>query len=841
MKILLKAIILIIVISISSYSIAQSPKIKIAPEKSWVTHQPFNVDAKPDAGQDGSTYYLLMDDQENTVTEENYIHYAYKILSNEGIQDMSDLSFEYDPSYESLIFHKIVIHRKGVSINKLSLNKIRTIQREQSMDRNLYDGAMTAIVNLTDVRVGDIIEYAFTRKGYNPVNDGHITRKITIDYTTPYEHAFHKLIIPKSKQITIKNNNTDLKPEIIQEGNTISHTWTFEHVHGISYDNHEPDWYDSARYVLISDFKTWAEVSTWASPLYTISEADKRIIKEKVMPQFDTTDLESYALRAIRFVQDEIRYLGFEEGMNSHKPHAPIKVYEQRFGDCKDKSLLLTSILEAKGIKASPVLVSTTLQSKCSERLPSPFIFNHCVVQMELNDHIVYIDPTINNQGGTLFNIYFPSYGKGLIINKNTTDFVDFPPPVVSSISEDQTFDVAKIGGEAILTIKTTYTGSEADNQRSSFSESTLESIQKTYLTFYGNLYPDIEKTESMSTTDDRIKNVFEVTEHYKINTFWKPYPQKENEIYCELYAQSLENYFNVTKSNNRTAPYQLRYPLDYQHRIHVFLPEDWSLTPDDQRIERDAYRYEFETSFTKREVYVYTHYMTKQDYVAVDDFEQFVKDHQTMMSNLSYYLTYNKNLASGNNHSNINWPAVIACLSSIAFGGWLILWLYRNYDPEPYFSNIGAESLGGWLILIGIGITISPLRMIVDIFNTQQFSNAAIWSALLKDGRYGTYIFLLLEQIYNMVLLLFSVLIVILFYQRRSSLPLLIIIYLVTNSTFLILDTLVTQQLNPGMSTEPGYYKNMIQSIVAACIWVPYFKMSSRVKETFVIRANEN
>ena len=101
---------------------------------------------------------------------------------------MSDLNVEFDPSYEQLAFHAISIHRPGQSqvINQLP-GDIRTVQREESMDRYLYDGSLTAIVNLADVRVGDIVEFAYTKKGYNPVYDGYYSTRINFNYTTSYE------------------------------------------------------------------------------------------------------------------------------------------------------------------------------------------------------------------------------------------------------------------------------------------------------------------------------------------------------------------------------------------------------------------------------------------------------------------------------------------------------------------------------------------------------------------------------------------------------------------------------------------------------------------------------
>src|SRR5207245_3226925 len=80
---------------------------------------------------------------------------------------------------------------------------------------------------------------------------------------------------------------------------------------------------------------------------------------------------EQRVLQALRFVQDEIRYMGVEIGVNSHMPYSPATVVKRRYGDCKDKTLLLITMLRALGISARPALVSTTYRSHVTDYQPT--------------------------------------------------------------------------------------------------------------------------------------------------------------------------------------------------------------------------------------------------------------------------------------------------------------------------------------------------------------------------------------------------------------------------------------------------------------------------------------
>ena len=169
-KSLLLAILHLIVLTAA---LGQNPRALIQPKKSWIKPFSLRQDALPPAGQESGIYYLLLEKQEHVELQEVYHRYSYKFLSNEGIQQNADITVTFDPTYETLIFHDITIHRGSEAINKLPM-RIKTIQHEESMDRFLYDESFTAVINLPDIRLGDVLEYSYTIKGFNPAIKGNV-------------------------------------------------------------------------------------------------------------------------------------------------------------------------------------------------------------------------------------------------------------------------------------------------------------------------------------------------------------------------------------------------------------------------------------------------------------------------------------------------------------------------------------------------------------------------------------------------------------------------------------------------------------------------------------------
>jgi hypothetical protein len=821
--------------SLFSGSVFSQPDgVRIEKKSKWVETISFNTQSRPEIGQGSSSYYLLLDEQENTITQEDYYHYAYTILNTEGVQEMSDLSFDFDPAYNNLILHEIKIIRGATVVDQLSKN-IQVIQREQSMDRYLYDGTKTAIVNLKDIRVGDIVEYSFTRKGYNPVHQGHVARTSYFDYYQTIDKFYKKLILPADKKIEIKALGKAEPPVTIKNINDeVHYEWAMSKTKTIRSDISTPSWYNAYNGVMLSDFRSWGEVGEWAKTLFQLSESDKRKFKDDVVGNFPAESEEEFIVSVIRFVQDEVRYLGFESGINSHKPYAPVQVYEQRFGDCKDKSLLLITLLKSRGIEAYPMLVNTSLKHALDERLPSGNIFDHCVVQIIVNDEKIYIDPTISSQGGSLHNIYFPDYRRGLVIDDEISGLENLPEPTTPTTTEIQDFELLTIGGEAMLTVRTSYTGSDADYQRSQFANTSLETIKKNYRDYYANLYPDITTWTEPVITDNRETNVFILEEKYKIPTLWKPLESDDAKIYCSFQAQSVNHYFDISQNiKQRTSPYYLSYPVDYYHTINISLPVEWTIEPADKIIENDFYQYEYAVKRSGNEITRFIHYKTKSDHIPVEKVSEYVDDHSKMLNEAVYQLSYDKSIGAAKSP----WPGIVAIIIIVIAGVYGMTTLYHKYDPAPFRYMVRGLPIEGWLMLFAIGVVFAPLRLLFDFFSNPDLITGSAWMSWLSARRYGLSAYMLFIQAYNLLQLLFSVLLVLLFFQRRSSFPRLMTIKIAISFAVTLADVVIAQTISAEGGSEN--FQEIGRTLFAAIIWIPYLNMSERVKETFVIRAN--
>jgi transglutaminase-like putative cysteine protease len=832
---------------LAATTFAAKATVEISPPPSWVEDSSV-IKKSAVTPQSASTgyYYLFLNFQENVAGRQRFRHSAVKLLTSEGVQEMSDVSISFDPSYQTLAFHSLALLRNGVRIEKLHRNEIRIVQREENMDRYLYDGRVTAIVNLTDVRVGDVIDFSYSLTGENPINRGRYATKVYLQYTVPIERLIYRVTVPADRILRFTKRNGAADPEKQAAGATVSYRWNLQKLPALLYDINTPDWYDPFPAVAISEYGSWGEVVRRFTPLFSLPAPMRDRIQRRLKEIVKANAADSVIEQSIRFVQDHIRYLGFENGIGAHVPTAPLTVLDQRFGDCKAKSFLLCEILKANGIPAYPVLVNTDDNVSLSEDLPSPTLFNHCIVVLFHRNRRYWIDPTISCQGGDLDHRPTPNYRYGLVLKEGSDGIDSICGNLDNRTRVTETFTLRAVGGAADLFVSTKYFGASADRMRSVFNNTDVESLKKDYVNFYSRAYPGVRAAAAIAVLDKRDKtDEFTVEERYTVDSVWKTVDAKKKTISMELYPLSLDQYVTVKKTPRRTMPYHVYFPLDYEHRTVVHVPEQWSIDDDTVCIHDSAFNYTKSIRYRDSTLTIVHTYATFKDHIAPARVDDFIGKHKEIEDNLPYTLTYTPGVAATATRYKVSLPAIVFVYLILGICIFAAVRIYQYGESGRAPPDVEPRPIGGWLCLVGLGILLSPLRCLYDIWQSPQFFNRSFWSALfVLSGTVRNFLLGILsagELVYNCALLVYLILIIILFFKRRTIFPIaaisLYLLVLVVQACDLAV--VAALKIKPITAAEGAQYgREIFQAVVAAAIWVPYLFLSKRVKETFVVRA---
>lgn len=813
----------------------------------WTVPAP-KAAVNPDQASAGQVLTLI-DTQINAVKGATFIHVVKDITSDTGVQSGANLSFSWDPSYQKLIIHQITIERGTNRMNRLEPSKFKIIQQEPDLDRQVYNGTLSAVLFLEDVRVGDRIEYAYTVRGRNPSLKGNYAARFILGWPMPVKHRQIRLLWPEGRPLNFRVHGSNVEPQVSTLGGLKEYVWNLQNVPGVTLEDQIPSWFMPYPWLEVSGYTNWAEVAGWAAGLFVTTNADAPELRQEIanLRQPGAT-VEQTVQRALEFVQNDVRYLGIEFGPNSYHPTDPLTVLRQRYGDCKDKAFLFCTLLRGLGFHATPVLVSTACRRTLPDFLPAPMDFDHVIVRMEADGKTYWLDPTRTFQHGPIGQRYLPDYGFGLLVKAGEKKLTAIPASDAGA-PETDTAEVFRPGGQkepARLSVTTTYRGADAEWMRAVLAADGREILAKAYLNDYARRYPGVASSAPMVVNDSPNRDTLTITHTYVITNFWVLSADKERYT-CEFYPLGIHTWIMKPTTTVRSMPMMLSFPRRRVVETTIELPRPFKLTDFDKLIRGPASELRIQRRYNGQIVRLDYDYRALTNFVPVAETAEYLDSLDRMEKVLGYSLKWQSMDGLGKT-SQFNWPIfLLAMFYTAAFAGGAGFFCRHQCRVATALSatvppplEAGPAGLGGWLILVGIGLVLTPFRLLFYIFGTLDSFSLWKWHILTNPGGVSynplwgpMLIFELLSQI---SIVIFSLLLLVLFFQKRRVFPRWYIALIVFNMLFVAMDIAGVHLLGVSSPASTAIRVRNITSVIAGCcIWLPYMLVSKRVKATFV------
>jgi len=184
-------------------------------------------------------------------------------------------------------------------------------------------------------------------------------------------------------------------PEVkaTQAGNQVQ--WIVSDVKGIRPEDDMPPWTGIAGLLVVSfvppgggankGFQNWKEMGYWEAGLEEGRRDASPEIKQKVAALTASSSTQLGKMQALaKFVQGDIRYVAIELGIGGWQPHPAPEIFTHRYGDCKDKATLMSSMLHEIGVESFYISINTVRGGAAPDRPPMIGWFNHEILAVRL-------------------------------------------------------------------------------------------------------------------------------------------------------------------------------------------------------------------------------------------------------------------------------------------------------------------------------------------------------------------------------------------------------------------------------------------------------------------------
>ncbi len=581
--------------------------VEIKPAPVWVQQvQTSKPDTIPVDDIESGNYYLLVDNQlkiDETSSKVRFNRIQQLVVNQRGLEHNSQIEVDFDPLYESLVFHSLAIIRDDQTIDKLASSDISVLKQEGRIEQGLYDGRLTANIILADLRVGDVIDYSYSVIGANPIYQGIFSYRRTLQWSVPLYAQSVRVLWGKAKplyvDVTNAPNTVSQKDITLDNKPYVEYAISRSNSPILITESNTPTWYNPFVTVYFSEINRWGRVVDWAQPLYHQPEINANNVQEVINEiKLKTSVPNQQVMLALNYVQDQIRYLGLEMGINSHQPSKAEDTLERRYGDCKDKVVLFIALLKGMDIDAYPVLVDTEEGLDLPLQPVSINAFNHVIAKVQVLGMTYWLDPTMNYQRGPLSAIYQADYDYGLVIKPGVSELAEIKiHDPQSMLVKTEIYDLsAGKDGESKLTAKNQYLGDRAQNLRYQLEDIGFKALQSLYEDYYRELFSDIKLIDKVIISDDKQTGVLYTQQDYVIQQAWQP---EGDNFDIGFTSHSIRNALNKPSKAERSSPYWISFPNKIHHTIEIKVSNgNWTF-PSESLVEDNPYfSYEYSANF---------------------------------------------------------------------------------------------------------------------------------------------------------------------------------------------------------------------------------------------------
>ena len=815
------------------------------PTPAWVKPVPLDLVGTVPVDQIRSGIHYLLVDRQTRVTptdRQQFNRFAVRVVNDKGLDQAGKIDIEFNPAYQRLQLHTLALHRDGRALSQLGTAAIRTLQREKELEALVLDGRLSTNVLFKDVRVGDVVEYAYTIRGVNPVMAGHHFGGFSMQWRDPVHAIHNRLLWPVDRPIQFKN--TRLRDAAVEKvlGDLREYTWSSNTTAGLRVGDDAPIWYDPYASTQWTSFRDWGEVSRWAVPLYAVTGLPAGELQGEVDRIRSTYAAQGdQAVAVLQYVQKNIRYLSVAIGAGAYTPSPPGVVLRRRFGDCKDKTLLMLTMLKALGIEARAGLVNTDIAEGLVDRAASPGAFNHVLVRVTIQGQHYWMDPTRHPQSGTLDSVSQPYFGYALLVDPQARDLEPMPRSPATQVHRKihTLFDATEGVGKSLqLTITSDLKGLSAERMRNDLARSNADELLRKYVNFYDRYYPGIASDGPLIVTDSLQTNSLQVVERYRIPDFWTA-GDKAGTLRAEILVPDMLSQLRAPEERVRSVPLAIAHGTVIDSTTVVRLPEDWDVKPESTVVEHSAFRFTDTLVTQPRELTRTSHYESLSDHVKAEDMAIYLAKLKDARIAMSLELTHTPGIAAaptdatGSRMVAWGWGAAAFGLLMAALSFWVGRRLYR-YDPPPNAAAVHTDALPlrGWLIVFGASLTIGTVRDLMLMASEFRPVLADLWQHFSQGGPPTSTWSQLIAAGIGLLVTTLVVLPLVLFYQRRTSLPRVFYGLQAIGVMILLAQIMADDWRAPGSRVLTD-----IGAAAAGLVWCVYLHRSSRVKSTFVRR----
>ena len=509
-------------------------------------------------------------------TYDNTLH----VHDEATLDSFKTIEIEYDPFNEEVFINTIEVRNKAGDLISSGEPEDYYVTHDANSDMATEDKVLHAPV--PGLQVGSTLRYVYTRLTMGGPEKLPFERF----YLTKSNATKTKAILLKAPEDSYRANATQGLTSREVDGFRV---WQRSDIGAYDWEPYQPS---------IDDFVPMVEVSSSLKNWRTLSDEyldrieDRLVIEDSIRAlsaeicEPAMSDREK--LNAVyQFIQKNFTYKAIEFGPRGRVPNFASSIVENKYGDCKDLSLLARQLLLASGVEAQLALVNTA--SNVNESLPSMDQFNHAILFVPALEGGRFLDCT-SRSASPLLSVPIGLGSKKALVVENANELFLEIPSATSSQNVIQSDKRIAISGEQLrvkeqLNLNGTYAAYFRSYLKSISPSQRIGELQ----TLMGKVDSSIQLHDfQFQHLDNSIENLildFEYTVSNKLE------PGSDGDLRLKVPSLWEIDYLDVSFLQARKHPFRIREPLLFKGTTLLDAPgfeiklseDDWNVSDSNE------------------------------------------------------------------------------------------------------------------------------------------------------------------------------------------------------------------------------------------------------------------
>ena len=359
-----------------------------------------------------------------------YRHRSIKYIAKDEALGLAHFTLTFDPDRDRIkIIHARCLTPDG-EVHNLESDQIKI--SKETTGSVYFNNYQSIAFSIPGVTVGSLIDYSYEMEEFNPYDTNIFSGRTYFQSSCPIGEKILRVSVPTEKKLYYFSKNLDEKyatPTIIEAVDSVLYTWKMTDMPPVIGEPSMPPLREVVPSLYYSIQKDHKYLNAKLKPMYEKRSVLTDDVKAKVDELVkDCKTLNEKIAKLYYFCQQEIRYICIKANMGSNQlGHPADETLKNKYGDCTDKSMLLSVMLKHIGVEAYPVLILTNDEGKSVREL-GIFDDNHSITEVHLDGRIFYLDSTATDYRYPYFRMDdHETNARNIVLETQRT--VPLPPP----------------------------------------------------------------------------------------------------------------------------------------------------------------------------------------------------------------------------------------------------------------------------------------------------------------------------------------------------------------------------------------------------------------------------